>query len=66
MKKVLLIAQVNQILEFVLKKVSIENYYNDYGGPVMEKPNKDEKVAYIERKKKYQKFLTRRANSIVE
>lgn len=27
MKKILLIAQVNQILEFILKKVSIENYY---------------------------------------
>ena len=63
MKKVLLIAQVNQILEFVLKKVSIENYYAD---SFADKSVKDEKVAYIERKRKYQKFLTKRANPIVQ
>jgi hypothetical protein len=30
MKKVLLIAQVNQILEFVLKINNIEAYYQEY------------------------------------
>lgn len=63
-KKHLLLAQVNQILEFALRKSSIEHYYSD--GDIIKLENKEaQTVAYNERKRRMQKYR-KRANSYVE
>lgn len=62
MKKILLIAQVNQILEFILKKVSIENYYKSNYLLVDQKVEQkgEKKISpYLDRKRKYQRFMSR-------
>jgi hypothetical protein len=55
---------VNQILEFALRKSSIENYYSD--GNIVKLDNKEaQTVAYLERKRRMQKYR-KRTNSYVE